>query len=145
VRDKNPPLADISVARQHLMMENQNMCPQRLKCEGGWTLIRRPSLVVRGSDTNPEIISLYVTSECDPRIAQVLCDAEAVECGMMKYLKQVRFNPRKIVDRHRADKSQSAGRSHYSRGRIQMDGVFNFRFAAGVGYYTRDLAANKDH
>jgi hypothetical protein len=93
----------------------------------------------------PEIISLYVTSECDPRLAYVLSNAVKVQTGMQKYLHGLRFNRKAAFDRSVAqNQGQIKGRPHYGQGAIQMDGIFQFRFASGYGYYNRDLAANSD-
>jgi hypothetical protein len=152
VSDCVPPLSSVENGPRYLTLEGGFLCHESLCKEGGWSLIRRPSLVVRGNDV-PEILSLYITAECDPRIANVLNDAEAVQNGMRKYLSQVKFNKqsnilsnaaRRLMKKKRGHEGQSSGRPHYALGLIEMDGLFQFRFASGYGYYTRDLMANTD-
>jgi hypothetical protein len=150
-----PPLATKEVAQKYMTVEGKYMCPQRLNKEAGWTIVRRPSLVVRESGMT-EIISLYVTASCDPRIADVLKDGEAVQKGMQKYLQRVKFNNKKAmanvyVQRTKAAKAaerglhgQTMGRPHNALRLIEMDGIHQLRYAYGYGYHSRDTAASKD-
>lgn len=147
VADRAPPLASTINARKYLSIEDDYMCFRRLHREAGWSVIRRPTLVVRphATGTLPEIIGLFITAECDARIKYVMADAEAVQNGMMKYLPQVQFSSRARVQARRDNnKWQLAGRGHYAAGKIEVDGLFRFRYARGFGYYRRELAANKD-
>jgi hypothetical protein len=152
VSDSTPPLANSENGRKYLTIEGGFLCHSSLCRDGGWSVIRRPSLVVRGKDV-PEIISLYITADCDPCIARVLCDAETVQTGMKKYLNPIHFNKRRkllsneerrLMKAERGHEGQSSGRPHYAMGDIEMDGLFRFRFASGYGYYSRDLLANTD-
>lgn len=148
VANKSSPLANVENSRKFLSLECNHLCHIRMQKEGGWSLIKRSCLVVRGLD-EPEVISLFVTAQCDPRIAHVLQHASAVHRGMDNYLKPVRFNNRQLVQANRPGVArgyggQIAGRPHQALGTMVMDGLFKFRFASGFGYYSRDLAANTD-
>jgi hypothetical protein len=153
VATRDPPLASLAVAREHMSLESRHMCSKRLRYEGGWRLVRRPTLVVRPGPPGemadaqtppPEIIGLYITAECDDRLARVFAGAEAAQAGMRRYLNSVQFNRRVAVDRYREEQGQGPGRGHWGLGSIQMDGIFRFRHVRGFGYYWRDRAAERD-
>jgi hypothetical protein len=148
------PLSSVENGRKYLSIESDSLCHQQMITHGGWSLIRRSCLVIRGvHDAQPEIISLYITATSDDRIKSVMCDAEAVYHGMKQYLKPVKFNKQHVFQRNqkrkpdmalRGMKGQIAGRPHYALGNMYVDGVFRFRFASGFGYYSRDTAASAD-
>lgn len=145
ITEKCPALASAKNGRKYLSLEGSYMCLNRLKQEGGWTIVRRPTLIVRPNASGGyDIISLYVTASCDPRIAYALAEAEHVQAGMQEYLKPVQFSRRAAVKRYRDEKTQGPGRSHFGLGKITMDGLFSFRHARGYGYYWRELSANRD-